>query len=97
VRRPQDEGERVLRALTVFLIVALGLFFAHEAFHLADWLNWGLGWDGLASVRQGLWPAFGAHDTFGYVSHAIVNVSVLLALGWAITEAIAAARRTATC
>ena len=66
---------------------AFGLFAAHELYHFTDWFSWGLGHDDLRPVRDALWPFFGAHDLFGYVSHAIVNLAVLAALGWAFVRA----------
>ena len=66
----------------------MSLFGLHEIFHFADWTVWGLRWDGLQGVRDVLWPFFGAHDVFGYVSHAIVNLVVLAALGWALRQAL---------
>ena len=79
---------RVPRLRLALVASALGLFAAHELFHFADWLSWGLGYDGLRSLRDALWPFFGAHDLFGYVSHAIVNLAVLAALGWALIRAL---------
>ena len=66
------------------LVAGLSLFGLHEAFHFADWLSWGLGVDALPWARKALWPFFGAHDLFGDVSHAIVNLVVLAALGAAL-------------
>ena len=73
-------------AFRALLVAALSLFAFHEAFHFADWLDWGLGMGTLVVARDALWPFFGAHNTFGYVMHAIVNLSVLLALGWAFIQ-----------
>lgn len=70
------------------VVAALSAFAVHELYHFADWLSWGLGYNGLRTVRDALWPFFGAHDLFGYVSHAIVNIAVLLALGWAFVRAL---------
>jgi len=74
------------RRTRILFVAALSLFGLHEAFHFADWLAWGLDVHALGSVRDALWPFFGAHDTFGYVSHAIVNLTVLVALGWALKD-----------
>ena len=70
------------------VVAALSAFLAHELFHFVDWLSWGLGHDDLRTVRDALWPFFGAHDLFGYVSHAIVNLTVLVALGWAFVRTL---------
>lgn len=79
---------RVSRLRLALVASALSLFVAHELYHFVDWLSWGLDYDGLRSLRDALWPFFGAQDTFGYVSHAIVNLAVLAALGWAFVRAV---------
>src|SRR5437899_2966928 len=59
---------------------ALFLFLLHEMYHLADAMVWGLGSDGLRSVRLALYPLFGAQDLAGVAAHAFVNAFVLAAL-----------------
>lgn len=69
------------------LLFSLAAFGAHELYHFADWLDWGLGHDWLANAREGLFPAFGAHDLFGYVSHAGTSALTLAGLLWAFLRA----------
>lgn len=88
--RPQKPSKNLTGRL--FLPSALVLFGLHELFHFADWLRWGLGVDALSSVRRALYPAFGAHDVFGYVSHAITQGLAFLALLWAFLTVRSEAR-----
>ena len=86
-RRRRRRRTRLRTFVVALYVAAVSLFLLHEFFHFADWTVWGLRWDGLQGIRDVLWPFFGAHDLFGYVSHAIVNLVVLAALGGALWRA----------
>jgi len=77
----RSRGRLARRARRLALpLAALSLFGLHELYHFADWLSWGVGYDGLRNVATTLYPYFGQHGILSYVVHVIVSAVVLVAL-----------------
>jgi len=77
----RSRGRLARRARRLALpLAALSLFGLHELYHFADWLSWGLGYDGLRNVATTLYPYFGQHGFLSYVVHVLVSAVVLAAL-----------------
>lgn len=71
---------------TIVVLVLLVPQVLHDVYHLADWVDWGLGSPALLPIADLLFPLYGSHDLVGFSVHAITQllawVAVFLLVWW---------------